>query len=363
MMRIAPYESRLGITGTIARELCDAGGRSPLAAEWIKAMAEAVRQHDVVLVKLGALRLDGEASGSVAEAIVHALREELILQGAPSRLVAEFDPVDDTMVEDGMLTRDRVPHNDGQHSTFLTPSRLDVPSFDWRHRTFGGDRGGARSDNHKVFSAIQIMDPGEALSITTFYDCFAMVRAAYQFRAKHSESEVPAAVVQSWLANNIEQAQARQPEHGSPYISLAGLLGGPLDLACEAVCFCTMEAEVEPDLLVEHPQLDRLRSSCPCGTCERDTERIYCQMMHSSLGIDMPQFRKEYEVWMSSERYDLIFWNNIAQLHGAVMGSSSRLLRAMYLSLESGDDQEYERWLSGLWDRKLACHELREYIG
>lgn len=359
-MFLAPFESRLEPPAELTAWA--AGGRDTTSRNalerWLPDVADALERHEVILVKLGTLRLGGPESYELAQLVVRELRAELVRRGAPPQLDVEFDPVDDTAVEDGERTRDRLPHNDGQHGTYLTPSVLDAPEFDPRLRVFSR-AGGHSSSSHKPYSGIFIEEPGDGLSVTTFYDAFGLVRHAYrhQFGA-----EPTVAATAGWLGTSVAAAVARQHQHGSAYPSLAGLLGAGDDPAWEVLDYCTSEARIPADLRSRYPALDRMRVRCPCERCQGETERIYCAMMQAALGIGWTTFREQHEMWMSSERFDLLFWNNLARLHGAVKGSCRRLLRPMYLSLPAATGEEYESWLSRLWHARLPVEAPRVVV-
>jgi hypothetical protein len=77
-------------------------------------------------------------------------------------------------------------------------------------------------------------------------------------------------------------------------------------------------------------------------------------MVHAALGRGWADVREDSEIWATSERYDLILWNNVAMLHGGFKGGGSRSLAAVYLSMAEPAGAEYETWLSRLWHTRLA---------
>lgn len=305
--------------------------------------AARIRAHGAVLLKIGALRLDGPQSLKVATTFLGVLRCELAATGGLGGLKLEIDEVDGTMVPDGAFTRDRVPHNDSQKTTFLTPSVLDVPDFDPAWRQLTGRLLGA----HKPYAGIFIQDPGDGLSITTFYDGLAMVRDAFA----HQVGRPPGGLTElaTWQGQCVFRARQRQPQHGLPYITLGGLLSPEPDVAWEAVSYCTTACSVEDAALRTFPVLNELRCTCPCGACSGEAERFVCRMTERALGLTWPQTRAKYERCLNSERFDLIVWNNVAMLHGAVAGASNRLLRPIYLTLPEATGDDYEHWLSQQW--------------
>lgn len=355
-MKVAPFESRLDLPAELLPLVTGVDRAHQLSAgaalqHYVAAVAESLELYGVILLKIGALRLDRERSYALARLILAQLREEVVHRGAPRGLRVECDEPDPTLVAPDQTTRNRLPHTDGQSSTYLTPSRLDVPSFDPRLRMFS-PTGGHTSRYHKPYAGIFIQEPGDALSVTTFYDLFQLLYDAYVHQRGDGRPSV--AELATWMAANIAAADERRRAYGFHYITLAGMLGGAVDPACEVVEYGAAEQPIPPQLLARFPALDRLRVSCPCGHCAGETERVFCAMVRGVLGSNWSGVRERVETWVSSERFDLILWNNLALLHGAVMGSGSRTLSAVYLSMNEPTGEEYETWLSRLWHSRLT---------
>lgn len=318
---------------------------------WAADAVDALERRDVLLLKVGDLRLDADGSFEVARLCVEALRDELIRRGAPSRLGIEIDEVDDTVVPPRQRARNRLPHTDGQHATYLTPSRIDAAGFPASARVFDAD-GGHTSRTHKPYAGIFIRDPGDALSITTFFETFRILRDACAWAGA---GEVPdRRALAAWLGANVQSALARQRVHGSPYVTLAALCGADVHTGYEAVPYAAAEAPLPHELVERFPALDELRRTCRCGACAGESERLFCHGIAAALGIGYGDFRRRYEVWVSSERYDLVLWNNLSTLHGAVLGARNRLLRPVYLSLPNAAGDAYEESLARLWARRYA---------
>jgi hypothetical protein len=355
-MKVLLPNARLDVPADLAA-LVTRGGHNGQPAEapalhrLVHNVADVLDDEDVVLIKIGAMRLDQARSYAVARLIVNRLRDEVVERGGPTALTAEFDEPDGTVLAPGEATRTRLPHTDGQSVTFLTPSRLDVPAFDPALRTFSGS-GGHTSRRHKPYAGIFIQEPGEGLSITTFYRLFELVVRAYQ----HQTGEPPSSVDQlaAWLGANIRAADERRRLHGFHYIALSGLLGGDLDPAWELVEYGLAEQPLPKPLLERFPTLDRARRACACGRCTGETERTFCAMVRAALGQGWAEVRQDAEIWVSSERFDLILWNNLAVLHGAIKGGGSRSLAAAYLSTADSAGDEYEAWLSRLWHDRVT---------
>lgn len=88
----------------------------------VRQLQTAIRNTGYALLKLGSLRADADLSFEIAHALLSRFcgleREDGLVD-----LQVEVDDLDDTMVSAG-LTRDRLPHNDSQRTTYLTPSLL-----------------------------------------------------------------------------------------------------------------------------------------------------------------------------------------------------------------------------------------------
>lgn len=335
-MQVVSPSCRLDIPKDV---LQDAGTVAAIAEDAV----ERIRKHGVALMKIGALRLDATDSFGVVRSILDAVRDRLVATGAPSTLAIEVDKLEGTMVRSGALTRDRVPHNDSQKTTFLTPSTIEAPAFDPQCRFLTGKSLGT----HKPYASIFIHDPGDGLSITTFYDTIPMVHDAFQHQ--HRRAPLSVAELAEWQGANVRAAKLRQQKHGLPYITLGGLLSPQPETAWEAVSYCTTACHVEEEALRVFPTLEALRKSCPCGSCAGEAERFVCRMTSHALGISWPETRLRYERCMNSERFDLIMWNNISTLHGAIAGGEDRMLRPVYFSIPEPLGDEYEHWLSQQW--------------
>lgn len=346
-MRPIPFEVRIDVA--LAGALAPPGNPpTEPGRQWVAEAVDRLIQHGAVLFKIGALRLGERDSSAVAERVLRIVCDELVDRGAPADLAVEIDEPDATEVEPGMATRDRVPHHDSQRTSYLTPSRLDVPSFDPAWRRYSAD--GYSSNTHKLYAGIVIHDPGDGLSITTFFNLLALLIDAYRHQVDRDPLPQPLA---EWTAGNIRRAIARHAHHGSPYLTLAAMLGTPPSPALEAVSYRSFEANVDDQTLRRLPELHELCRRCPCGRCRGQTERLYCHTLDHATGLSWPETRTRHERWLSSERYDLLLWNNLTWIHGAVRGSANRTLRPVFLAARS-DGTAYETWLANEWRRAIT---------
>jgi hypothetical protein len=313
------------------------------------ALREALRNPGFGLVKLGALRAEAEPSFAAARSIVERVCELQVDDGGPADLRVEVDELDDTMVAGGGFARNRLPHNDGQRTTYLTPSILHAPGFDPALRTFSRGVQGT----HKAYAGIFIQDPGDCLSVTTFFDALAIAAEAYVFR--HGRMHASVDELAAWIGDNVRAAVRRQPEHGLPYISIGGLLSAENEPAWEAVSYCTTACSIPSSSLKRFARLDADRGSCPCGRCAGEAERLFCHQLTRALGRSWPEVRREHETWLSSERFDLLLWDNVTLLHGGVAGTRNRLLRPLFLTVDAPAGAAYERWLAQAWGTRLGA--------
>lgn len=195
-------------------------------------------------------------------------------------------------------------------------------------------------------------EPGGGLSITTFYDTVAIAAEAYAYR--HGTPPCSVASLAGWVGANVTSAISRYPEHLQPYLTLGGLLNSANEAAWEATSYCTTECTVLDETVAQFPRLEYDRAACPCGKCTGQAERVYCRQSVECVGRSWPDLRHGYETWMSSERFDLLLWDNVTILHGANGGTRDRVLRPLALSLPKAADEPYERWLADAWERRFS---------
>jgi len=309
------------------------------------ALAGAIDRHGLAVARIGRLRLDERASRRFAATLIEALRRRLVSGGAPPLLRLEVDRPQVTYVPDGAGTRTLLPHHDGQHCSFLTPSRRDVPDFDPGWRTFG-DRGYTTTPAHKLYQGIFIADPGEGLSVTTYYD---LLRIIDDVRGPAGAADgVPGAA--AWLAGNLGRARASQVRHGCVYPSLGAMLGAD-DEAFHAVSFHHAEERIGAGQVAAYPQLRDLAAKCGCGECAGEVARVYCNLLLAVVGLDWRQFRLRYEILVPSERFDVVLGDNITMLHGGWAGGRSRLLEPLCMVVDEPAGEPYEDWLARAWRR------------
>jgi hypothetical protein len=226
---------------------------------------------------------------------------------------------------------------------------LHAPGFDPALRTFSS----AVQGTHKAYAGIFVQDPGDCLSVTTFFDTLAIAAQAYAFRHGHINASVDE--LAAWIGDNVLAAVQRQPQHGLPYISIGGLLCADNEPAWEAVSYCTSACSIPSSSLQRFARLDADRSCCPCGRCTGEAERLFCHQLTRALDRSWPAVRRDHETWLSSERFDLLLWDNVMLLHGGVAGTRTRLLRPLFLAVDAPAGTTYERWLAQTWETRLGA--------
>lgn len=305
----------------------------------------------VVAFRLGRLRLGKRESRELAHSISQRVCEHLIARGAPSFMRLEIDTTQTTDIPSGAPVRTRLPHFDGQHCSYLTPSLDDDPDFDPKMRVFSADRY-TTTPAHKMYQGIFINEPGSALSVTTYYDWLRIIGDVRRLRRIAEVDAVETVAAARWLGANLRQGLEMQPQHGCSYPSLGAMLG-LTEEAFHALPFASAEDFIDEDIARSYPVLRSMAHQCPCGTCDGETGRVFCHLLSNSVGMTWPGFRHRYEIAVPSGQYDLIFGHNLTMLHGGLAGAPDRLLEPLCLVVDDPVGEDYEQWLSASWRRTL----------
>lgn len=138
------------------------------------AATDVLEEHGVVVFRIGRLRLGEEESRHRAYCVAEAMRRELVARCAPDKLSVEYGKVEKTIFNGDHPTRTMLPHHDGGHTSYLTPSALDEPDWPVQRPSFA-DAGYSTTPAHKMYQSIFIVDPGEGLSVTTYYDWLRII--------------------------------------------------------------------------------------------------------------------------------------------------------------------------------------------
>lgn len=311
---------------------------------------DVIADEGAVLIRIGRLRLSEDASRTLARDVVRRLHDQLRSRGLPSSSYLEYDAVQGSAVAENATTRTLLPHHDGGHASYLTPSRLQDGRWEPARRTFSED-GFTTTAAHKMYQGVFIADPGDALSVTTYYPWVRILRDAFAFssgRAPGSPTELA-----DWLGSNLSGAFARRQAHGCRYPSWAAMLGVAWPEA-EAISLHYADVPLNDIDRDANRELVKLLDQCPCGACPGETTRLACHITGRALGLPWPQFRRRYELWACSERYDLIFGNNLTMMHGGLCGGPARTIEPMCLVVDRPAGDDYEAWLDGVWTSAYA---------
>ncbi|HEY0641149.1 MAG TPA: hypothetical protein VGD67_26255, partial [Pseudonocardiaceae bacterium] len=303
-----------------------------------------------VLFRIGRLRWGAADSRALAVELTHRVRDELVLAGAPEGLRVEQDEPQATHVPAGHTSRTLLPHHDGQHCSYLTPSTHDDPDWRPQWREFG-DSGYTTTPVHKAYHGVFIADPGDGLSVTTYYDWLDVLHTVYSER-----TGAPAGTreVARWLGTNLRAAVARRPLHGNPYPGLGGMLGLTGDV-WHGVSLHHAEADLPADVRAAYPDTGPLAAACPCGDCVGEAARLHCHQVLLATGRRWRDFRRRWEVLVPGERFDLVFGHNLTMLHGGLAGSAGRVIEPLCLVVDDPAGPRYESWLAASWRRHRSA--------
>lgn len=319
-------------------------GQSPELMEWADNAAERLNTlSSGIVFRIGKLRLTIEASRSLAHAIAAVICKSLQRSGAPVNMTVEIDRLQKTPVVTNYQVRTLLPHHDGGHCSYLSPSLKDDTSWTASLRRFSSE-GYTTTQAHKLYQGIFITDPGEGLSITTYYDMLRMMSRAYSYAT--GTSDQPVERVATWLGNSIKASLALQSQHKSRYLTLGAALGGQ-KLVYHGIAVLYAEARFTDEQIERFPELEEYnrdgQSQVP------PVERFMSQITLDTMGLTWDEFREEYEICLPSERFDFVLGHNLTLLHGGLMGGKRRLLEPICMVVDSPVGEEYENWLAQAW--------------
>jgi len=244
--------------------------------------------------------------------------------------------------------RDRrflLPHHDGGHCSFLTPSRLDYADLDPSERVFSATVYWKRP-SHKVYQGFLVLNPGVPPGQTHYYNTLTLLWDAFSYR--HCRAPASLAELAAFAVENVRRSKENQATHGSRYLTLGALLGSR-DFAHHVMpSGPRAESELWPAQYIALPALCEMVDRCPCGTCDGPGARVFCHACAHTLGRVWPEFQREYEVTVVGAPYDVLIGNNLTQLHAAE-SSSSRTIRPLCIVLDRPEGDAYEKWLARQW--------------
>jgi len=282
-----------------------------------------------------------------ARAALEAIRRTMVVEhGLPAETYLELDDESyGTPVAPFQRRRFLLPHQDGGHCSFLTPSRLDCPGLDVDERVFSNTVYWKRP-SHKMFQGFIITHTGEPRGTTYYYNTLTLLWDA--FRHRHGRAPSGVGELAEFNLDNLRRSRAEQSTHRSRYVTLGALLGSP-ELAHHVMpSGPRAESELWPEQYANLPELCSLADHCPCGGCRGPGERLFCHASKRTLGRTWPEFRAGYEVSVVGELHDVMVGNNLTQLHAAE-SDATRTIRPLCLVLDRPDSAGYERWLAEQW--------------
>ncbi len=319
----------------------------------------AAKQLDIlpcgVVFRLGKLSLPVDTVRKVAFSIVQMLRDEMFVGNDDVVVELENRPRTPNVASNRQV-RTLLPHHDGMHATYFSPPESMVPGFGLDRVSGAAEdlrevRGTMRpsvSSMHKLYSGFFLEEPGEGLSVTTFYDLLLLLERAYEVsngRVAASRQEIA-----EWLASNIRWNHASRDNHRSRYVALAAVLGSRHMMHHAISPHVTEETFTEEEML-RFPMTREFLLKAQGQDFGGPIGYLHEHIIEETLGMSWEKCRERYEVCVTSERHDLVVFNNVALVHGAPMGGSGRVLNGVAISTSETRGKAYERWLSTQWAR------------
>jgi hypothetical protein len=316
------------------------------ASAWAETAGRRLERDGVLTVRLSKLGLDRAAMRDLAVAAVTAIRAALVTTGLPPSTYIEPDRPQATEVTAGARTRTLLPHHDGGHCSYLTPSTEHVPDFHPRNRTFA-DQGFCTTTAHKLYQGIFVAEPGEGRSVTTYYPWARLVQRAH---ARVLGRPGTLYEVARWLGDNVSSARRESTVSGARYPSIAASLGSASPGVRALAPHCA-EADLDPETLRRYPELQAAASACPCGACRGPAERVFCAGLSETLGLTWTAVRRHFEVEVHTQQFDLVVGHNLVLVHGGADGGPSRVLEPISIVMDEPAGEDYEAWLAREWER------------
>lgn len=238
-----------------------------------------------------------------------------------------------------------LPHNDGGHCSFLTPSRFHCPELSPADRVFSESVYWKRP-SHKLYQGFLITNTGTPAGTTYYFNTLTLLWDAFIHR--HHRSPGSLSEFGAFNLENVRRSRANRTIHGSRYLSFGALLGSS-DFAHHVMpSGPRAESELWPVQYISLPALCEMADQCLCGICNGAGARLFCHACVETLGRTWPEVRNEYEVAVIGERHDLLIGNNLTQLHAA-NSHTTRTIRPICIVLDRPEGDAYEQWLADQW--------------
>ncbi|MCA0149694.1 hypothetical protein LCD52_12915 [Rossellomorea vietnamensis] len=315
--------------------------------DWIKTVTlKIIQGKSGVVFSIGKLRYSLVKSRNLAHRIAELIHEEMLNLGLPKSLELEIDKSQDTILQKGYSIRTLLLHHDGGHCSYLSPSKNDIKDWDLKYRTFS-DEGFTTTHKHKLYQGIFVVEPGDGLSVTTYYDWVEIVKDSYQYQTGDLSGDINK--ISRWLGENIKNSYNNIPYHRAQYLSIPAALGCQ-ELAYQGASIERAEKNFTEDDFNTFPQLLEIAKDCKCNNCKSDMLRFLCNAFHKTLGLNWTEFREKYEISVPTERYDFVIGDNISMLHGGLLGGGKRVIEPICFVTDNHlIDQDYEDWLASIW--------------
>jgi hypothetical protein len=326
----------------------------------IKAAAELLAEGGVAVLRIFPKTPVKQVAITRADSALRAITSALVENhDLPSEAYVELDEESyGTPVAPFKQKRFLLPHQDGGHCSFLTPSRLDYQELTAGERVFSTSVYFKRP-SHKLYQGFLITNPGAPPGCTYYYSSLALLWDAFCYR--HSRVPISLYELAEFNVQNARRSMANQSIHGSRYLTFGAMLGSSQLEHHVMPSGPRAESELWPGQYARLPKLCEMTDQCPCGLCEGPGERLLCHACLHTLGKTWPQVHFEYEASVVGELHDLLIGNNLTQLHAADSNISRTILPMCIVTVNAGGDA-YERWIGRQWRQWYALVQSEERV-
>lgn len=313
----------------------------------IEAAAHRLDRGDVLVLRTRPSDVATDRAIGDARVILEALRRHLVTAcslpaGSEVELDAESRGVP---VAPFHARRFLLPHQDGGHCSFLTPSRCDCADVAHGDRIYSSTVYWRRP-SHKMYQGFLVTMPGRTPGTTFYYDALAMLGDAFRHQRGYCAGTV--AELGGFALENLRRSRALRRQHESRYLTLAAFLGAREPAHHVSPSGPRAESEFWPAQYVNLPNLPVLADACPCGACAGPGARVLCHGCRETLGMSWPQARARYETAIVAARHDLVLANNLTLFHAADSDEFRTLVPMCIVTARAGGD-DYEHWLARQW--------------
>jgi len=337
----------------------DVATASPGTSGPIAAAADLLARGEVAVLRVFPKTDNKQIAIARAESLLAAVTRVLIEDhGLPIHAYAELDDESyGTPVAPFREKRFLLPHHDGGHCSFLSPSRLDYSDFAASERVFSTSVYWKRP-SHKLYQGFLITNPGIPAGVTWYYSTLTLLWDAFAYR--YGRPATGTRELAHFNVENIRRSKENQSIHGCRYLALGALLGSTQLEHHVMPSGPRAESELWPGQYACLPALCEMTDRCPCGLCEGPGERLLCHTCMHTLGKSWPEVHAEYATRVVGELHDALIGNNLTQLHAADSNASRTILPLCIVTDQALGDA-YERWLAKQWQQWYAGAEREEH--